>query len=237
MIKLFIVAAGCALFCLSGYSQSYIGISTGIGRDINNNHEAFYHVPVTLRWKPGWSNYNPFVMEVNYDIPFTGNRNVNAYTLNPLLPQMVQLQEQVRPYVFTGSIGMGLREIVDKERNDLFYFNFLMGVCNQYFRVRYEHYDSKNYEVLDPDVNVNLTSMVFTGEAIYKFHNNMIVMLRAQTPLLFGYNGKYPLSYTNVAPLQLSFGYNFYYNKGHDDTGRRRRRKIKNHRNEKPYGE
>jgi len=40
----------------------------------------------------------------------------------------------------------------------------------------------------------------------------MVVMLHLQMPPLQS-TGDYPLSYKFVAPLQLTFGYNFYYNK------------------------
>jgi hypothetical protein len=233
MIKSLTILFCCILLSLSIRAQSYLGLSTGIAKDVNDNHnETFYQIPVTLQWKPFWSHYNPFMMELNYDIPFTGSNTATAYTLNPSLPASVQLQEQVRPYVFTASIGMGWRTIIDKERNNILYFNVMAGVCNQYFRVNYKHYDETNYEILDPDVNSDLTSLVLIGEMAYKFHNNMIIMLRAQTPLIDQYNGSYPLSYKDVAPFQLSFGYNFYYNKGHIDVRRkhidiRRKRRIR----------
>jgi hypothetical protein len=227
MIKLLSVSVCCILFSFSLSAQSYLGLSTGIAKDVNNNHnETFYHVPITLQWKPFWSHYNPFMMELNYDIPFSGNHTANAYTLNPSLPGSVQLQEQIRPYIFTASIGMGWRAIVNKDKNDILYFNVMTGICNQYFSVNYKHYDKANYEVLNPDVSSNLTSLVFIGEVEYKFHNNMILMLRAQSPLIDESNGSYPLSYKDVAPLQLGFGYNFYYNKDHIDTKRKRRAKY-----------
>jgi hypothetical protein len=55
-------------------------------------------------------------------------------------------------------------------------------------------------------------------------------MLRAQSPLVDESNGSYPLSYKDVAPLQVGFGYNFYYNKNHIDTRRRDRINIKRKR-------
>jgi hypothetical protein len=228
MIKLLTILFCCILFSLSISAQSYLSLSTGIAKDVNDNHnETFYHIPVTLQWKPFWSHYNPFMMELNYDIPFTGSNTATAYTLNPSLPASVQLQEQVRPYVFTASIGMGWCTIINKERNNILYLNVMTGVCNQHFNVNYKHYDKVNYEILNPDVNSNLTSLVLVGELAYKFHNNMIIRLRAQTPLIDQSNGSYPLSYKDVAPLQLAFGYNFYYNKGHDDIRRRKKRRIR----------
>jgi len=228
MIKSLTILFCFILLSFSIKAQSYLGLSTGIAKDVNDNpNETFYHIPVTLQWKPFWSHYNPFMMELNYDIPFTGSNTAIAYTLNPSLPASVQLQEQIRPYVFTASIGMGWRTIINKERNNILYFGAMTGICNQSFYVNYQHYDKVNYEILNPDVNSNLTSLVLIGEVAYKFHNNMIIMLRAQTPLVDESNGSYPLSYKDVAPLQLTFGYNFYYNKGHIDERRRKKRRIR----------
>jgi hypothetical protein len=206
-------------FCLLAMAQSFVGISSGIDRDVNSNKNAtFYHIPVVVQWKPFAEHHRSyFIMELNYGIPFTGSSTASAYTLNPNLPAAINLQEQIRPYIFTGSVGIGWHIFTDKQRDDAFYFNFLTGICNQSFRVEYEHYDNKNYEILNPDESISITSVAFIGEAEYKFHNNIIILLRAQTPLLIGYQGKYPLSYTDVAPLQLTFGYNFYYNKNHID--------------------
>ncbi|HTB51921.1 MAG TPA: hypothetical protein VK718_04030 [Ferruginibacter sp.] len=231
MAKLLTVLTCCVLFSLSVTAQSYLSLSTGISKDVNSNYnETFYHIPLTLQWKPFYSHYNPLFFEVNYALPISGNETATAYTLNPSLPPAVNLQEQVRPYVFTASIGMDWRIYTDRARKDVLYLNFLTGVCNQTFTVKYKNYDKTNYEVLNPDVNSDLTNIVAIGEIVYKFHNNMIAMFRAQTPLLNEYNGPYTLSYKDVAPLQLTFGYSFYYNKSKTDIKKSKRRRYERYK-------
>jgi hypothetical protein len=33
-------------------AQSFVSLSTGISMDLNNANHSFYHVPITLQWKP-----------------------------------------------------------------------------------------------------------------------------------------------------------------------------------------
>ncbi len=194
-------------------AQAFASLSTGISRDVNNT-KPFYHIPVSLQWKPFPKRSDPFFLEVDYNIPFKNTGSAKAYTLNAGLPQEVNLKETIRSYIFTTSIGLRIFLFSTKNNND-FYFNFLTGYCFQKFKVNYVNYDNINYEVLDPDVTTNNSGFVFSGAVVYNFHTakrDLQLMLHLQTPLLQDM-GKYPLSYKFAAPLQLTFGYNFYYSK------------------------
>ncbi len=192
-------------------AQSYVGISTGISRDLNNIKESFYHIPVSIQWKPFGAVHNrPVFLELDYDIPFPANGSDNAYTLNSSLPQQITLQKEIRAYVFTASIGFIVPIYRNKKSNSL-YLNLLpVGICNQSFKVEYNKYDKANYTILNRDVNTHLTSLVTSMEAQFNFHRKFMIMLHLQSPLLAN-RGDYPLSYRFVAPLQFTFGYNFIY--------------------------
>jgi hypothetical protein len=213
MIKLLTVSACFILFSLSANAQCFVGLSTGISKDISDNvNQAFYHIPVTLQWKPTRKRWNVFFLEANYDIPIAGNSSVKAYTANPSLPQSINVTEKVRPYIFSLFAGATTHFVIDKERDDYLYINLLLGICNQSFIVKYANPDKNNYVVLDPDVNYENASIVGAFEVAYKFHNNLMAMLHIQTTMDAS-EGNYPLSYKFVAPMQLTLGYNFYYNK------------------------
>ncbi len=206
------IAALCGFMSISVVTsgQSFISLSSGISRDINNT-KPFYHIPVSLQWKPFPKSSNPFLIEVDYDIPFKNNSLVNAYTSNPSLPQQVSLQENIRSYLFTVSAGLRIY-LFSIDANNKFYFDFLLGFCNQKFKVDYVNYDNANYEVLNPDVDSNNSGFVLSTSVVYNLNHDFQIMLHAQTPLLID-REKYPVSYKFAAPLQLTFGYNFYYNK------------------------
>jgi len=215
MIKLLTVSACCILFSLTINAQPFIGLSTGISRDINQNpNYSFYHIPINLQWKPFRRRFNVLFFEANYDIPFAAKGMATAYTVNPSLPQSVTLQEKVAPYVFTGFAGASFRFYVNKHR-DIIYINPMIGICNQNVIVKYKGYDKANYEVLNPDISSNTTDAVGALEIEYKFHNDLMVIVHMQTPLADDQDENYihPLTYNSVAPLQLTFGYTFYYNK------------------------
>lgn len=214
MIKLLTVSACIALFSLSVASaQCFVGLSTGISKDISDNvNQTFYHVPVMVQWKPTRKRWNVFFLEADYDIPISGNSDSKAYTLNPSLPQSITVTEKVRPYIFSLFAGATFHFVISKERNNFIYVNALLGICNQTFIVKYAGYDKNNYEVLNPDANYDNTSIVGAIEFGYKFHNNLMAMLHIQTGMSAS-EGNYPLSYRFVAPMQLTLGYNFYYNK------------------------
>lgn len=202
-------------FSFSAKAQSFISLSTGISTDINYKNKPFYHIPFSIEWKPFAGKKTPIIFEFDYDIPFKTKSTGDAYTLNPDLPQKVTLQENILPYIFTMSLGFRIHLYTSKKNNSFYLNIFPIGICNQNSKVVYKNYDRENYEVLNPDVNTNVTAFVMSIAAVYNFHKtkqDMVLMLHLQTPLLKGKEG-YLLSYKYIAPLQLTFGYNFYYNK------------------------
>ncbi|HSZ86245.1 MAG TPA: hypothetical protein VK787_09455 [Puia sp.] len=212
MKKLFFFLSLFSCIYFFANAQSFLNISSGISYDINNASKSFYHVPVSVQWKPSSNPRGAFFFELDEDIPFTTKSTGNAYTLNPFLPQEVTLQESIRGYIFAASIGFRVYLHKDKKLNSL-YLNILpFGISTQSFKVNYKNYDDKNYEILNPDVNLKRTGVVVSMSAVYNFHNNLMLMLHLQSPLIAD-KGDYPLSYRFIAPLQFSIGYNFYYNK------------------------
>jgi hypothetical protein len=202
----------CAHFFTPVNAQSSINISSGISRDLNNTNRSFYQIPVSVQWKPSADEYGIFFFELDEDIPLTTNSTANAYTLNASLPQQVTLQENLHAYIFTASIGFRILLHKDKKLNTI-YLNVLpFGISHQSFKVNYKNYDDKNYEILDPDVNLKRTGLVASMSAVYNFHNSLFFMLHLQSPLLAS-KGDYPLSYKFIAPVEFTVGYNFYYNK------------------------
>ena len=203
------------LFSLGVNAQSYVSLSTGISKDVNNTQKSFYHIPVSLQWNPFKNKKSTVFFEFDYNIPFTNNKGTgNAYTLNPSLPEEVTLQENIRSYIFTASIGFRIHLYTTKKNNS-FYLNLLMGLSAQNFIVDYKNYDKADYEVLNPDANLNNGGFIVAMEATYNFHNrkqNMFLMLHLQGPPVQS-TGDYPLSYKYIAPLQLTYGYKLFYNK------------------------
>jgi hypothetical protein len=168
-----------------------------------------------LIWKPLKDKNSPVFLELDYDLPLGSKSTGNAYTLNPALPQKVTLQEKIRPYVFTASVGFQIHVLTTKKNNAFFLNVVPLAFSQQTIKVSYKNYDTKNYEVLNPDVNSDAGGLVMSMAPVYYFHKakqDMMLMLHLQTPLLKR-KRDYELSYKYIAPLQLTFGYNFYYNK------------------------
>ena len=199
---------------LKSSAQSSISLSTGISTDINNT-QSFYQVPFSLIWKPFRDKKAPIFLELDYAFPLGSNSTGEAYTLNPALAEKVILREKISPYVFTFSLGFRIHLLTTK-KNNIFYLNLApLAICNQTINVSYKNYDKANYEVMNPDVDSKDGGMVMSIAPVYYFHKgkqDMMLMLHLQTPLLKG-NRDYQLSYKYMAPMQLTFGYNFYYNK------------------------
>lgn len=199
---------------LNATAQSSLSFSSGISADVNNKL-SIYHVPLSLQWKPGKKENSPFFVEADYYIPVAGKRNADAYTLNQLLPQHVNLTETIRSGIFTLAIGFRIHLYSAESKS--FYLNLLpVGICSQTFKINYKNYDRQNYEVLNPDESRDFTGFVSGLAFVYNFHKttkNMFFMLHIQSPLIAYDMNKYPVSYKTVAPLKFTYGYNFYYNK------------------------
>ena len=204
----------CILLSIDSNAQSYVALSSGISKDINNTNKSFYHIPVTLQWEPFPDKSAAMFFRFDYDIPFPGKNSGESFTLNAALPQKVTLEENIRPVIFTTSLGFSMHFYTNKKNNS-FYLNLLTGYCHQNIKVNYKNYDKKNYEVLNPDVNLNKGALVLSMAGVYYFHKskqNMFLMLYVQSPLLIDI-GRYPLSYKSIAPLQLTYGYKLFYNR------------------------
>src|ERR1017187_636750 len=129
----------CIFFCfvllsVSSNAQSSVSLSTGISKDLNNTNKSFYHIPVSLQLKPFKNERSPVFFEFNYAIPFTRKSTGNAYTLNPSLPAEVTLIKNIRPNIFTASIGFRMR-LYTNGKNNSFSLNLLPGLCIQSFKV------------------------------------------------------------------------------------------------------
>ena len=203
------------LFAGGVSAQSVISLSTGWSTDLNNAVHAFHHIPVSFNWQPLKDKRLPFLVELDYDIPLAIRSSGDAFTLNPALPGKVTLSEDIRPRLITASVGLTIPVYRRKSGKSIYVSFFPIAICNQDIKVTYKNYDKENYEVLNPDVTTKETGAVMAVAAVYNFHTlkqDLRLMLHLQTPLFKG-NGDYQLSYKYVAPLQLTFGYNFYYNK------------------------
>ena len=212
-ISFLIIVQFFILFSVKIKAQSAVSLSTGISLDLNNK-PTFYHIPVSLQWAPFSNPKNPLFFEFDYAIPLVSERNANAYTVNPSLPAEVTLHENIRPDLFSVSIGFKIHLYTNKKNNS-FYVNLLTGVSTQNFKLNYINCDKANYEVLNPDVNMHRGGMVASIAGIYNFHKrkqDMFLMLHLQSPPLQNV-GDYPLSFKFVAPLQLTYGYTLFYNK------------------------
>jgi hypothetical protein len=191
-------------------AQSFIALSSGISVDINNK-SPFYSVPVTLRFKP--FRRSPFFIEATQAIGFNRLSEVDAYTLNPQLPEHVVLTEQIKFSSF--SMGIGARIVLYTNKKDnQFALNLSTGISDQHYKVNFRNYDKINYEVLNPDVNQYVSGLYASIAAVYNFHKrkqDMFIMVRLQSPSTSSFE-RYKFSYYKTAPLQFTFGYKLFYN-------------------------
>lgn len=196
-------------------AQSFLSFSTGISKDLNNENHNFYYIPVTIQWKPFPRKRSPLFFDLDYNIPFIVKSTGHAYTLNPSLSQEVTLRETIRASMFTVSMGFRIHIFTDKQNNSFYLKLIPFGLSFQNFKVKYKNFDKENYEILNADDNLNSGGLTASMEAEYNFHKtkqDMVLRLHIQTPPLNS-TGDYPLSYRFIAPLQLTFGYNLFYNK------------------------
>lgn len=203
----------CILFADKINAQSAISFSTGISSDLNNSNKTFYHIPVSLQWAPFSDPKNPILFEFDYGIPLINKKNANAYTLNPSLPEEVTLQQNTHAVFYTASVGVNVY-LFSIQQKSSFYLNLMAGFCHQNIKVIYKNYDNANYEVLNPDVDLKKDGMVLSMAVSYYFNKSKeaFVRIHIQSPLIRK-PSDYTLSYKYMAPTQLTFVYNFFYNK------------------------
>ncbi len=195
-------------------AQSFLSFSTGISTDVNQNHNSFYHVPISIQWKPGNRPNSPFLFGLDYGIPLITKGSGDAYTLNPQLPEKVSLTEDIRASIFTISVGFQIHLISNKKNNTLYLDLFPLAISSQRYKVTYKNYDKENYEVMNPDLNRKTGGLAMAMAFVYYFakKQDMMAMIRIQSPTTIS-NNDYPHAFKSIAPLQLTFGYNFFYKK------------------------
>lgn len=193
-------------------AQSIVAISSGISTDLNNK-KPFYMVPITLRWEP--FKRSALFIEATQGIGFNRLSNGNAYTASAVLPDHVVLTEAIKLTSFSVDIGASIVVYTNK-KNNRFTINLAPGICTEKFGVNYRNYDKANYEVLNPDVSERRQGLYASIAGLYQFHKrkqDMFIMLRLQSNSSARDPDRYKLSYSTTAPLQLTYGYNFFYNK------------------------
>ena len=190
-------------------SQSFVALSTGISTDLNNS-KPFLMVPLTLRWEP--FKRSAFFVEVIKPLVFSRNQNSDAYTTNPQLAEHEVLTETIKLHTYSFGIG-GAFVVYTTKKDNVFSMNLSWGYCEEKFIVNYKNYDTKNYEVLNPDVSEDFEGLYAAASALYTFDKKKtFIMLRVQSSSS-AKKGRYELSYIKTAPLQLTYGFNFNYNK------------------------
>ncbi|HVZ95293.1 MAG TPA: hypothetical protein VG847_00355 [Chitinophagaceae bacterium] len=201
----------CVFFCERLYAQPNITLSTGPAKDLNNTNYEFYYLPVAVQWNPGNKKSHPFFAEISYGQTFNVSNSGTAYTLHPSLPPSETLKESIYANIATFNLGGRIRVGRPNRKSDV---NIILtaGICSQNFKVTYKNYDKTNYEVLNPDVNTNMSGAVEGFGIEYHFSVHHSVRLYAQTPLLI-IRGDYPLSFRSIGSVQLAYGYKFYYKK------------------------
>ena len=183
-------------------AQSFVAFSTGISKDLNNSQNTFYHIPLSVKIEP--FKRSGFFIEGNYGLPFLRKTNADAYTANPALPAHVMLNEVIRPQIFTVNVGGEIHLYTNRKSDNSIYLDLTMGVSSQHLKVSYKDYDTRNYEVLNPDVSTDSSGLVLGIAVVYNFHKprqDMFVMLYVQTPPLISNFEYYPMTYKLIAPL------------------------------------
>jgi hypothetical protein len=192
-------------------AQSFIALSTGMSID-QNNDKPFYSVPITFRLEP--FRHSSFFIEAIQGIGFNRLSKADAYSANPGLAEHLVLTEAVKNNSFSMGIGAAIVLYTNKKNNQIT-LNLSTGICSEHYTINYRNYDKANYEVLNPDINENISGLYASMAAVYTFHKskrNMFFMLRLQSPSSAGF-GSYKISFNKAAPLQLTYGYKFFTSK------------------------
>lgn len=193
------------------HAQHILGFSTGLATDLNNK-KPFYTIPLSLRWEP--FKRSSLFIETIVGVGFPRKDNADAYTTNPDIPEHVVLIETKRLNSLSIGVG-GVIPLYTNKKNNRISLLLSLGGGTEYFRIDYKNYDNVNYEVLNPDVDINISGMYVSTAAMYSFHKrkrDMFVMLRLQSPSTGrGRPDVYNLSFQKTAPMELTFGYNLFY--------------------------
>jgi hypothetical protein len=203
MMKIFLLYIFFLILPFVILGQRTLGISSGISIDINNNGK-FKQVPLSVEWIPGKSKKGAFIIQTTFAVPLNNKSYDSAYTIGSGLPPAVAIEKDIKNFWFSGSIGVRFL-IPTGATNDFVIDFFPLGVSQQIFKITYKNYNNTDYEVINPDVNLNRWGYVCSLGIGY-IRDNFIGKINFQTPLAAS-EGRYKLSYRLNAPLQITIGY------------------------------
>ncbi|RYY58493.1 MAG: hypothetical protein EOO05_16270 [Chitinophagaceae bacterium] len=187
-------------------SAQQLGVSTGLAMDLNNN-ARFKQVPLSVQWVPNSERRFAFLVKLDAALPLPSSRQVEAYTLQSGFAQSSSVQEKIsNPWVAL-SIGFRFRKNLQKGGRYFFADLLPVGLANQWFNIAYKDYDNVNYEILNPDTELNKRGL-FTGYGLGFVMKNFLAQAHVYSPLLAS-KGDYKLSYKFNAPLSITIGYLF----------------------------
>ena len=200
LLYIFLLIVPCVIL-----GQHTLGISSGISIDINNNGK-FKQVPLTVEWVPGKSKKGGFIIQTTFALPLNNKSYDSAYTISSGLSPAVAVQKDIKNFWFSGSTGARFL-IPIRATTDVVIDFFPLGISQQIFKINYKNYNNTDYEVINPDVNLNRWGYVCSLGIGY-LRDNFVGKITFQTPLAAS-EGRYKLSYRLNAPMQITIGYLF----------------------------
>lgn len=191
---------------LSGKSQS-VSLATGFGLDANNSGKSLALVPLEVRWHP-FSDI-PLALTINYDKGLSLQKNADAFTLNPDLPEKVILKERYNADIFTFGLTIDIKLFHTKPTDDFIFSVMPLAYSFHHIKVSYKDFDKENYTILNEDVSGSPSGLVSAFGIRYLFKKDKFIALNIQTPLLR--KSSRDLNFRYTAPARLMFGYQFQY--------------------------
>ncbi len=195
------------LFSLCGKSQS-VSLSTGFGIDANNS-KAMVFLPVAIKWQAFPD--VPLLLAVNHDQGFTLQKDVEAFTLNPNLPESIAAKEKYKTSLLTIGIDIDIKLFSTSPANKLVLAIMPLGYSFHNTKVTYADVDKENYTILNGDLAGSPSGLVSAFGLQYLFGKNKLITLNIQSPLYRETSRDHNLRY--AAPARLMFGYQFQYKK------------------------
>ena len=199
------VMTGCSL---TSFSQQQLNIATGLSFDMNDSNKGkFLNVPIVLQYLPTSSHRVSFLINANVQLPIWNNAGHDSGFSISATPHATSFKKTIQSFNY--AVNFGLRINFPIPKNQHVFLDLLpLGFCQQQFTVKYKNYNSSQYDILNPDVNLDKSGFVMslgTGYIYKKFFCEITI----QTPLLIINKPQYELSYKYAAPLQLIAGYSF----------------------------
>ncbi len=211
MRKFFTLLLTMLFFTGSCFAQLFVEPIVGYQTDLDTHPYKYSMINTGVQFAFKYKRHYELLVKVQQSWGQTSHYSGNAFTTNPALPPTIEVQNSIKPSVFSFAIGHRFKIPPEKAgRSNVFSILLYTGVAHQKIAVDYD-YDKANYIVLNAEQTQQRWGVYISAglEYMRKFENGRLFVQSLITSPASGSSTQEYSSLGFNSLLSFNAGYSF----------------------------